>query len=64
MATPMRVNSIEEMVDGLDIDSPRTSKSKTSRLRGRMKGKVLFSMESSQGKLCVDFYFLAAIIGG
>ena len=51
----MRVNSIEEIVDGLDIDSPHTSKNKTSRLRGRMKGKVLFSMESSQGKLCVDF---------
>ena len=57
MATPTRVNSVEEITDvlsGIDVNTPRTSKSvKTSRLRGRVKGKVLFSAESNQGKLAI-----------
>ena len=45
MATPMRSNNIEQVLDEFDcltIDSPCTIKASSSRLRGRVKGKVLF----------------------
>ena len=64
-STPTRVNSVEETTDVLnriDVNSPCTSKSvKTSRLRGRVKGKVLFA----EGKIaiigCRIFWLLAQV---
>jgi len=68
-STPTRVNSVEETTDVLsriDVNLPCTSKSvKTSRLQGRVKGKVLFAAESSQGKIaiicCRIFWLLAQV---